>query len=399
MRARLVLSLALVSAADALYVALTRPLVGVDAYGVGALVLLATVESLAFIPAFAAASLSEVLGRRRVAALAIAAAPGVLALLPPRDLPAMLAGGALYSFSTATLYNLVVAGTLEEREEALKSYAVAGFGMSLGWGLGSTAAWPLYYALGPSGAAAAVLALIASAAALGVRGEGDGSAGAIEAMLHPLRTLGALLPVAAAGSALHTVGMSAYGVELDRALGSLLASETQGRMLYGLFRGGLPVLLEAALRLRSSELVERFGGARLLLASVWLSALLYSLLPLLPAHAVVAAWFAVIAAFTLYDVALYALVAERVDGLEGAAVGALSLASGAGNLAVAPLEGWLAVKAVYALVAVGLAAAATAPVVAETRRAASERLFAATLLAEREVEAVELAAGASATHG
>jgi hypothetical protein len=398
MRARLVLSLALVSAADALYVALTRPLVGVDAYGVGALVLLATVESLAFIPAFAAASLSEVLGRRRVAALAIAAAPGVLAL-PPRDLPAMLAGGALYSFSTATLYNLVVAGTLEEREEALKSYAVAGFGMSLGWGLGSTAAWPLYYALGPSGAAAAVLALIASAAALGVRGEGDGSAGAIEAMLHPLRTLGALLPVAAAGSALHTVGMSAYGVELDRALGSLLASETQGRMLYGLFRGGLPVLLEAALRLRSSELVERFGGARLLLASVWLSALLYSLLPLLPAHAVVAAWFAVIAAFTLYDVALYALVAERVDGLEGAAVGALSLASGAGNLAVAPLEGWLAVKAVYALVAVGLAAAATAPVVAETRRAASERLFAATLLAEREVEAVELAAGASATHG
>jgi len=177
MRARLALSLALVSAADALYVALTRPLVGVDAYGVGALVLLATVESLAFIPAFAAASLSEVLGRRRVAALAIAAAPGVLALLPPRDLPAMLAGGALYSFSTATLYNLVVAGTLEEREEALKSYAVAGFGMSLGWGLGSTAAWPLYYALGPSGAAAAVLALIASAAALGVRGEGDGSAG------------------------------------------------------------------------------------------------------------------------------------------------------------------------------------------------------------------------------
>ena len=399
MRARLALSLALVSAADALYVALTRPLVGVDAYGVGALVLLATVESLAFIPAFAAASLSEVLGRRRVAALAIAAAPGVLALLPPRDLPAMLAGGALYSFSTATLYNLVVAGTLEEREEALKSYAVAGFGMSLGWGLGSTAAWPLYYALGPSGAAAAVLALIASAAALGVRGEGDGSAGAIEAMLHPLRTLGALLPVAAAGSALHTVGMSAYGVELDRALGSLLASEAGGRMLYGLFRGGLPVLLEAALRLRSSELVERFGGARLLLASVWLSAMLYSLLPLLPAHAVVAAWFAAVAAFTLYDVALYALVAERVDGLEGAAVGALSLASGAGNLAVAPLEGWLAVKAVYALVAVGLAAAATAPVVAETRRAAGERLFAAALLAEREVEAVELAAGASATHG
>jgi hypothetical protein len=399
MRARLALSLALVSAADALYVALTRPLVGVDAYGVGALVLLATVESLAFIPAFAAASLSEVLGRRRVAVLAIAAAPGVLALLPPRDLPAMLAGGALYSFSTATLYNLVVAGTLEEREEALKSYAVAGLGMSLGWGLGSTAAWPLYYALGPSGAAAAVLAMIASAAALGVRGEGDGSAGAIEAMLHPLRTLGALLPVAAAGSALHTVGMSAYGVELDRALGSLLASEAGGRMLYGLFRGGLPVLLEAALRLRSSELVERFGGARLLLASVWLSAMLYSLLPLLPAHAVVAAWFAVVAVFTLYDVALYALVAERVDGLEGAAVGALSLASGAGNLAVAPLEGWLAVKAVYALVAVGLAAAATAPVVAETRRAAGERLFAATLLAEREVEAVELAAGASATHG
>lgn len=399
MRARLALSLALVSAADALYVALTRPLVGVDAYGVGALVLLATVESLAFIPAFAAASLSEVLGRRRVAVLAIAAAPGVLALLPPRDLPAMLAGGALYSFSTATLYNLVVAGTLEEREEALKSYAVAGLGMSLGWGLGSTAAWPLYYALGPSGAAAAVLAMIASAAALGVRGEGDGSAGAIEAMLHPLRTLGALLPVAAAGSALHTVGMSAYGVELDRALGSLLASEAGGRMLYGLFRGGLPVLLEAALRLRSSELVERFGGARLLLASVWLSAMLYSLLPLLPAHAVVAAWFAVVAVFTLYDVALYALVAERVDGLEGAAVGALSLASGAGNLAVAPLEGWLAVKAVYALVAVGLAAAATAPVVAETRRAAGERLFAATLLAGREVEAVELAAGASATHG
>jgi hypothetical protein len=334
-----------------------------------------------------------------VAALAIAAAPGVLALLPPRDLPAMLAGGALYSFSTATLYNLVVAGTLEEREEALKSYAVAGFGMSLGWGLGSTTAWPLYYALGPSGAAAAVLALIASAAALGVRGEGDGSAGAIEAMLHPLRTLGALLPAAAAGSALHTVGMSAYGVELDRALGSLLASEAGGRMLYGLFRGGLPVLLEAALRLRSSELVERFGGARLLLASVWLSALLYSLLPLLPAHAVVTAWFAAVAAFTLYDVALYALVAERVDGLEGAAVGALSLASGAGNLAVAPLEGWLAVKAVYALVAVGLAAAATAPVVAETRRAAGERLFAAALLAEREVEAVELAAGASAIHG
>ena len=121
MRARLALSLALVSAADVLYVALTRPLVGVDAYGVGALVLLATVESLAFIPAFAAASLSEVLGRRRVAALAIAAAPGVLALLPPRDLPAMLAGGALYSFSTATLYNLVVAETLEARARATRA--------------------------------------------------------------------------------------------------------------------------------------------------------------------------------------------------------------------------------------------------------------------------------------
>ena len=88
MRARLLLSLALVSAADAVYVALSRPLVGVDAFGVGALVLLATAESLAFIPAFAAASLSEVLGGRRVALLAVAAAPGVLALLPLRELPA-----------------------------------------------------------------------------------------------------------------------------------------------------------------------------------------------------------------------------------------------------------------------------------------------------------------------
>jgi hypothetical protein len=80
-------------------------------------------------------------------------------------------------------------------------------------------------------------------------------------------------------------------------------------------------------------------------------------------------------------------------------VGALSLASSAGNLAVAAFEGWLAVKAVYALVAVGLAAAATAPVFAETRRVAGERRFAATLLAEQEVEVVELATGASAIHG
>jgi hypothetical protein len=113
----------------------------------------------------------------------------------------------------------------------------------------------------------------------------------------------------------------------------------------------------------------------------------------------VAAWFAAVAAFTLYDVALYALVAERVDGLEEAAVGALSLASGVGNLAVAPLEGWLAVQAVYALVAAGLAVAATAPVVAEARRAASERRFAAVLFAEREVEVAELAASASAAQG
>lgn len=396
---RIALSLALVSAADAVYVALTRPLVGVDSLGVGALVLLATVESLAFVPAFAVASLSEILGRRRVAAIAAAAAAGLLLLLPPRDLPTVLVGGALYSFSTATLYNLAVAGTLEDREEALRRYALAGFSMSLGWGIGSSVAWPLYYAVGPLGAAASVLALVASAAALGAWGGGRDDLDAIEAMKHPFRTLGFLLPVAAAGSALHTVGMSVYGVDLDRALGFLLASETQGRMLYGLFRGGLPVLLEAALRLRGSKLVERFGGARLLLASIWLSALLYSLLPLMPAHAMVAAWFAVVAAFTLYDVALYALVAERLDGLEGAAVGALSLASSAGNLAVAAFEGWLAVKAVYALVAVGLAAAATAPVFAETRRVAGERCFAATLLAEQEVEVVELATGASAIHG
>ena len=369
---RIALSLALVSAADAVYVALTRPLVGADSLGVGALVLLATVESLAFIPAFAVASLGEILGRRRVAALAAASAAGLLLLLPPRDLLTALIGGALYSFSTATLYNLAVAGTLEDQEEALRRYALAGFSMSLGWGIGSSVSWPLYYAVGQLGIAAAVLALVASAAALGAWGEGRDDLDAIEAMKHPFRTLGFLLPVAAAGSALHTVGMSAYGVDLDRALSVLLASETEGRVLYGLFRGGLPVLLEAALRLRSSELVERFGGTRLLLASLWLSALLYSILPLLPAHAVVAAWFAVVAVYTLYDVALYALVAERLDGLEGAAVGALSLASGAGNLAVAVFDGWLVIKAVYALMVIAMAAAATGAVAAELKRSSSE---------------------------
>jgi len=307
----------------------------------------------------------------------------------------VLVGGALYSLSTATLYNLVVAGTLEDREEAVKSYALAGLGVSFGWGIGSSAAWPLYYALGPSGTAALVLALVASAAALGVKGEGGGDVNAVEAMVHPFRTLGALLPAAAAGSALHTVGMSAYGVELDRALGLLLASEREGRMLYGLFRGGLPMLLEAALRLRSSELVERIGGTRLLLYSVWLSALLYSLLPLLPPHAVVAAWFAVVAAFTLYDVALYAIVAKRVDGLEGAAVGALSLASGLGNMAVAPLESWLATQAVYVLATIALAVAATAPATIGTGGTSSEPRFVAAALAARETEALELIASAA----
>jgi hypothetical protein len=38
-------------------------------------------------------------------------------------------------------------------------------------------------------------------------------------------------------------------------------------------------------------------------------------------------------------------------------------------------------------------------VFAETRRVAGERRFAATLLAEQEVEVVELATGASAIHG
>lgn len=380
---RIALSLALVSAADAVYIALTRPLVGVDSFGVSALVLLTTVESLAFIPAFAVASLSEVLGSRRVVVLAVAAATGLLLMLPPRDLPTVLIGGAFYSFSTATVYNLAVAGTLEDREEALRRYALAGLGMSFGWGIGSSAAWPLYYAVGPLGAAAAVLALVVSAAALGAWSEGHDDLDAIEAMKHPFRTLGFLLPVSAAGSALHTVGMSAYGVDLDRALGVLLASKTEGRMLYGLFRGGLPVLLEAALRFRSSKLVERFGGTRLLLASLWLSALLYSLLPLLPAHAVVAAWFAVVAAYTLYDVALYALVAERLDGLERAAVGALSLAAGTGNMAVAALEGWTAVQAVYALIAAALAVAATGAVAVELKRSFSDLSLTLELREER----------------
>jgi len=283
-----------------------------------------------------------------------------------------LIGGALYSFSTATVYNLAVAETLEDREQALRRYALASLGMSLGWGVGSSAAWPLYYALGPSATAAALLSLAASATALGVGCGECSDLDAIEAMKHPFRTLGFLLPVAAAGSALHTVGMSAYGVGLDRALELLLASERGGRMLYGLFRGGLPMLLEAALRLRSSKLVEKFGGARLLLVSVWLSTLLYGLLPLLPAHAVVAAWFAVVIAFTLYDMALYALVASRVDGLESAAAGALSLASGMGNLAVAALEGWLAVQAVYVLATTTLAAAATGAAALGARRVHSK---------------------------
>lgn len=371
---RLALSLALVSAADAVYLAVTRPLIGVDTFGLGALVALATVESLAFIPAFVAASASEAIGRRRTAAVAALAPLGLLLVLQPRDLPSALLGGALYSVSTATIYNLAFAGVIEDPDGAVRRYALAGLAMSLGWGAGSTLAWPLFYALGPARLAALLSLLVAAAALLASQGGEGGDVGALEAMVHPFRALGALLPVAAAGSALHTLGMSAYGVELDEALARLFDSHAQGRMLYGALRGGLPVLIEAAVRLQLPTLVERLGAQRLLVAGILASAAVYSAVWLLPPQAVVAAWLIVVAAFTVYDGALYALVSERAEGFGGAATGAVSLASGAGNLAVAALSDMLAVQAVYLLAQAALAAAAVAPIALEAGRA-EKRLF------------------------
>jgi len=355
---RVLVGLGLVSVADAVYLALTRPMIGVDAFGVEALVLLAAVESLALVPAFVAASSGWPTGARRAALLAALAALGLALLLPPRSLALALLGGALYSFATATLYNLALAEVLEDRERAVRRYAAVSAAMNVGWSLGSTVAWPLFYAAGYAGAGAAVALLTAAAAAAVARGEGRGDSGVLEALRHPLRSLGPLLPLAAASSALHTVGMSAYGVELDRALARLAGSCRSGRLLYGALRGGLPTLVEAALRLRLPGLVERLGSARLLLASLWLSALLYSSLPLLPAPHVVAAWFGVVAAFAAYDVALYSLLAEVAEGPEAAAVGALSLASGAGNLAVALFGGAAGLGAAHYLSVTALTAAA-----------------------------------------
>ena len=130
---------------------ISRPLLGVDLYGSWIILYIASAEYTPSLFSFILGALSDVYGRRRVLLLGSLGFIPLLFIFTVSDWKLIVVSIFFYSLFTSMVLVIALSCLIEDKPCIGTKYSHAGLSMGIGWGIGSSLAWPLYLIIGRYG--------------------------------------------------------------------------------------------------------------------------------------------------------------------------------------------------------------------------------------------------------
>lgn len=309
-----------------IYYTISRPLFGNDMFGPWVIIYIIGAEYLPSLLSFLIGSLGDFYGRRKFLLLAFLGAIPLSLIFQSTDWKAVTLLVCFYSLFSGIVSVIGLSSVIERRDSVGVRYSYVGMATGLGWGIGSTVAWYVFYKVNRIffGISLATIYLLGvSLIALGYEGKDKSSSKWVfEGIEHIIKSASWLVPILLLSSIGIAIGNSVNSLNLDKKLSSLFSGETSSRLLYGLFYGGFPVMLGLPIRILAGRLVDKKNERKLLAAAFTAYLLLYLFLPY--AHPIIFILLWLVPIYPFYDTSIYALLSRSTKSYESTATGLLA---------------------------------------------------------------------------
>jgi len=324
-----------------MYYALSRPYVGIDLGGGDYWVLvLVGVEYGVSITALIWGALADHIGRRRIILLAPLGSIPLYLIFRTRDpMVFTVLAGLTYAFWSIG-FAPSISAVLTRKKSAGRYFTFYALGGSIGWGIGTSIAWPIYYVFGVE-ALSIILSLCFGIGYLWQYILYPMEATAV-ARLHPieiarlgLKKLWYFTLAIIFGTAGFLMGTTVLAVRLTYNVEDImqnLVGSIPPRLFYGIFYGGIPALASIPSRFLAGKLVMKYMPYRLYIFSIiayagiitgmWFSSgIVFIILWLTPLY-------------PFYDTSIYVGASLKVKGIEATASGIVVMAQSLAGLLV-----------------------------------------------------------------
>lgn len=345
------LGFGLLNTVYSIYVVISRPLYGRDVYGEWFVFYLVSAEYIPALFSFFVGALSDVYGRRKILWLSLPGSLLIWLTFTVENWLLKILAVAGYAFMHNIAITIALSSVLEDRVNVGKNYSRVGLASGLGWGVGSTIAWPVFL-----NTSIQMFAQIVSATYLlgiilvmiGYGGKmrdmaGDLKTGYIET-LKRVKWFTPLMLTSYIGLA---VGGAFNSLLMDEKISQLriiLSDGVENRYFYGIFYGGLPVLIGAPTRPLIGRLIDK-GYAREALATALLSYLaLFTVLPFTPPVLFIILW--LIPIYPLYDTSLYSIISWKTERFEASASGFVASITSLAGISILILNTVLTIESI-----------------------------------------------------
>jgi len=325
----LIIGLMTLNIVYSLYYIISRPLLGVDIYGSWIILYVASAEYAPSLLSFILGAIGDVYGRRRILLLGSLGFIPLLFVFTVSDWRLILVSIFFYSLFTSIVSVIALSCLIEDRTRIGTKYSRAGLSMGIGWGFGSSLAWPLYLKIGRYGFAVMLSTLYIVSILMILKGyigkERDASRGLIIGLQHVYSGLSRFIPVLLFSSIGLAIGSNVNALILDSKLRDLFSIFNTGfelRIFYGFFCGTLPVLLGSPLRLIIGRLVDKGYEKTMFTASILTYLILYLILPHTQPVIFIILW--MLPVYPFYDTSIYAIISRSTSRYEATVTGFIS---------------------------------------------------------------------------
>ena len=324
-----------------IYYALSRPYVGIDLGGGDYWILiLAGIEYGTSIMSIIWGAVADHIGRRNIILLApLGAIPLYFIFKANEPFIFTILAGITYTLWSIG-YASSVSAVLIEKSSAGKNFTFYALSGGIGWGLGASIAWPIYYTLGIE-AISIILSLCFGIGYLWqfIRYPRE----AVYAIkLHPIEIarIGLEKPryftlAIIFGTAGFIMGTTILALRLTYNVESVMPTFFEfikPRFFYGIFYGGIPVLVSIPSRFLAGRLVMRYRPYKLYIFSIISYALIIIGMWFSSGWVFIILWLTPI--YPFYDTSMYVGASMRVKGMEATASGIVIMAQSIAGLVV-----------------------------------------------------------------
>lgn len=324
-----------------IYYALSRPYIGIDLGGGDYWILiLVGIEYSTSIMSIVWGAIADHVGRKNIILLAPFGAIPLYFIFKVNDpfLFTFLAGIVYTLWSIG--YTSSISAVLIEKSSIGKNFTFYALSGGIGWGIGASIAWPIYYLFGVE----AVSIMLALCYGIGFLWQFTlyPREAIYATMLNPmeiarigLKRLKYFTLAIVFGSMGFIMGTTVLALRLTYNVESVITSFSKfigPRFFYGIFYGGVPVLMGIPSRFLAGRLVMKYKPYKLYAFSIVLYALIIAGMWFSSGWLFIILWLTPI--YPFYDTSMYVGASMKVRGLEATASGIIIMAQSMAGLAV-----------------------------------------------------------------